>query len=87
VRGQVRQVIAVTRAHPRHIVLGAAVAGLLAATAPELVVLGLAVAASALAGRPLVAVLAVAALVGGSLFADARLGALDAGILSASYGH
>ncbi|HEY6889670.1 MAG TPA: ComEC/Rec2 family competence protein, partial [Solirubrobacter sp.] len=58
----------------------------MATAAPQFAMLGLAVTAVALAGRPLVAVLAVAALAAGSLFADARLTALDAGVLSASYG-
>ncbi|MDA0163489.1 ComEC/Rec2 family competence protein [Solirubrobacter ginsenosidimutans] len=85
-RGQVRRAIAGTRAHPRHVVLAALVAGLLAVAAPHVVVLGLAVGAVALAGRPFVAVLAVAALVGGSMFADARLRGLDTGVLTVSYG-
>ncbi|HEU4701467.1 MAG TPA: ComEC/Rec2 family competence protein [Conexibacter sp.] len=66
------------RAHPRHLVLAALVAGLLAgplAAAP--VVLLLAPAVAALAGRPPLALIAVVALLAGALGGQARLRALD----------
>lgn len=69
--------LAVVRAHPRHLVLAAAVAGLLAAPlAPQLVLL-IAVASAAAAGRPLLALLAAGAVLGGAVGAQARLAALD----------
>lgn len=74
------------RAHPRHVVLGALVAGLLAAPASARIVLMLAVAAAVVAGRPLAAVLAAVALLGGALGADARLAALDRTALPALFG-
>jgi competence protein ComEC len=65
------------RAHPRHVVLGALVAGLLAAPlAPPLVLL-LALAAAALASRPALALLCAGALLAGALGGQARLAALD----------
>ena len=64
-------------AHPRHLVLAALVAGLLAAPlAPRLVLL-LALAAAALAGRPPLALLAAAAVLAGALAGQARLAALE----------
>jgi competence protein ComEC len=70
-------VLGVLRAHPRHLVLGALVAGLLAAPlAPQLVLL-IAFATAALAGRPALALLAAAAVLAGALGAQARLTALD----------
>ena len=66
------------RAHPRHLVLGALVAGLLAGplAAPSAVLL-VALAAAALAGRAPLALLAAAAVVVAALGAQARLQALD----------
>lgn len=65
------------RARPRHLLLGALVAGLLAAPlAPRLVPL-LALAAAALAGRPALALLVGAAVLAGGIGAHARLAALD----------
>ncbi len=65
------------RAHPRHLVLGALVAGLLAAPlAPQLVLL-LALAAAALAGRPALGLLAATAVLAGALGAQARLEAFE----------
>jgi competence protein ComEC len=68
----------------RHLVLGAAVAGMLAAPWPAVAVASLPLAAwlagAPLAGvpaRPRLALLAAAALLGGALFAHARLSALD----------
>lgn len=66
------------RAHPRHVVLAALVAGLLAAPLVQpRVVLLLAVAVAVIAGRPAVGLLAAVALLGGALGAQARLAALD----------
>jgi competence protein ComEC len=79
-------VLAALRAHPRHLVLGAAVAGLLAAPlAPQLVLL-IAFAAGALAGRPVLALLAAAAVLSGALGAQARLAALDHSQLQPLFG-
>jgi competence protein ComEC len=64
------------RAHPRHLVLAALVAGLLAAPLDARPIGLLALAAAALAGRPLLALLAVTAVLGGALGAQARLHAL-----------
>ena len=65
------------RDHPRHLVLGALVAGLLAIRAEPGGVLLLALAAAALAGRPGVAAFALAAVVAGAVGGQARLAALD----------
>ncbi|HZV75068.1 MAG TPA: ComEC/Rec2 family competence protein [Conexibacter sp.] len=65
------------RAHPRHLVLAALVAGLLAAPlAPRLVLL-CALTAAALGGRPTLALLAAGAALAGALGGQARLAALD----------
>lgn len=65
------------RAHPRHLMLGALVAGMLAAPLAPPVVLLLALVASALAARPPLALLSAAAVLAGALGAHARLAALD----------
>ncbi len=65
------------RAHPRHLVLGALVAGLLAIRLSPSIVLLLALAAAALAGRPGVAVAALAAVLIGAIGGQARLTALE----------
>ncbi len=65
------------REHPRHLVLAALVAGLLAAPLPLRVVLLLAALAWALGGRALVGGLAAVAVLAGALGAHARLAALD----------
>jgi competence protein ComEC len=65
------------RAHPRHLVLGALVAGLLAAPLEARLVLLLALAAAALAARPTLALLAATALLAGAVGGQARLHALD----------
>jgi competence protein ComEC len=65
------------RAHPRHLVLAALVAGLLALRAAAGVVVVVALAAMALAGRPPLAVLAGTAVVFGAVGGQARLAALD----------
>jgi competence protein ComEC len=75
------------RAHPRHLVLAALVAGLLAgpsAAAPAVLLLALATAA--LAGRPPLALLAATALLAGALGAQARLNALDRTYLPPHFG-
>jgi len=65
------------RAHPRHLLLGAFVAGLLAAPlAPSLVLL-LALAAALSAGRPALGLLSAVAVLAGAIGAHARLDALD----------
>lgn len=72
--------------HPRHLLLGAFVAGLLAtSTSPELIVV-VALAAAAFAGRAGVAALALAAVLGGSLAGQARLAALDRTVLPPLFG-
>jgi len=65
------------RAHPRHLVLGALVAGLLAAPLRPRAVLLLAAGAAALAGRRTLALLCAGAVLAGALCAHARLAALD----------
>jgi competence protein ComEC len=73
-------------ANPRHLVLAALVAGLLLVAAGTPVVLAAALAAGALAGRRPVAVVAAAAAIGGAGIAQARLEALDAGVLARMHG-
>lgn len=74
------------RRRPRHVVLGALVAGLLAVgLEPRLVVL-LALAAGAIAGRPAVAVLAIAAVLVGAIGGQARLAALERSDLPRAFG-
>ncbi len=63
--------------HPRHLLLAALTAGLLAGPRWPLAVLALAVLVPALASRPPVALGAVALLLLGAVAADARLAALD----------
>jgi len=82
----VRHVLATVREHPRHLVVGAVVAGLLAATLGEIVVVAAAVALATLAGTPRLAVLAIVALAAGAFFTDARVQRLDAGVLAGSTG-
>ena len=80
------QALTTLRAHPRHHILAALVAGLLLGrTVPALVVVA-ALIAAALASRPWVAALAGVAVLGGATFTDARLSALDAGVLASSHG-
>lgn len=74
------------RAHPRHLVLGALVAGLLAAPAGARVVALIAVAAGVLAGRRAPALLAAAAVLAGALGVHARLHALERTQLPALFG-
>ena len=72
---------AVVRAHPRHVVLFAFVAGLLAAPLGAGWPLPAALAAAALAGRAPLALAAAAAVLAGATLADARLDALGPGAL------
>ncbi|MCW2954373.1 MAG: ComEC/Rec2-related protein [Conexibacter sp.] len=67
----------VVRRHPRHLVLAALVAGLLAAPLPQRWVLVIAGAAAAVGGRAALALLAAVAVLAGALGAQARLAALD----------
>ena len=66
------EALATLRAHPRHLVLFALVAGLLLGPLAPAAVLLAAGAAAALAGRPLPAVLAALAVLGGAALAQAR---------------
>ena len=86
--------LAAARAHPRHLVLAAFVAGMLLAFAPPVAVVAVACAAAAVAGwRPAsgvvagarlqpATIVAAAAVIAGAAFAQARAGALDAGELA-----
>jgi competence protein ComEC len=75
--------MSVIRAHPRHAVLFALVAGLLAApVSPALVPVAAAV-ALVLGGRPPVALACACAALGGGLIGDARMTALDGHRLAA----
>ena len=78
--------LAAIREHPRHLVLAALVVGLLLgrASAAAIVLAGAAFAAAA--RRPRVAPLAAVAVLAGASFADARLSALDAGVLASLHG-
>jgi competence protein ComEC len=82
----VEHALAALRAHPRHLVLGALVAGLLAAPLAARFVLLLALAATMLAGRLPLALLSAAALLAGALGAQERLDALDRTQLRPLYG-
>ena len=84
--GVVSRGLAGVRAHPRHLVLAALVAGLLLVTAGTAAALVAALVAGALAGRRPVAVVAAAAAIGGAGIAHARLDALDAGVLARMHG-
>jgi competence protein ComEC len=72
-----RAAIDALRAHPRHLVLGALVAGLLSAPLASRLVLLAAFAAALLAARPPLALMAAAAVLAGALGAQARVAALD----------
>ncbi|MDX6675556.1 MAG: competence protein ComEC [Solirubrobacteraceae bacterium] len=77
----------VAAAHPRHLLLGAAVGGLLAGpVARELAATAAALTGLALVRRPALALGATAAVLGGALVADARLHALDRTALGPSLG-
>src|SRR4051794_10077243 len=77
-----RRGIAAIRGHPRHIVLGAIVAGLLVAPLGPAGVLPGALVAGVVGGRSRLAPVAAAALVAAALLASMRLAALDAGPLA-----
>ena len=87
--GRRRAVIGVSREHlaklprhPRHVVLFAAVAGLLlGASAPALIVIAMAGVAALLGARLPLALAAAVAVLAGAALAQARLAALDAGAL------
>ena len=79
--------LAILRAHPRHLVLGALVAGLLAGPAGFALAGALAALAAVLAGRPWLALLAAAAVLAGTGIAEARLHAIDATALRPLLGH
>jgi competence protein ComEC len=78
--------LAVVREHPRHLVLAALVAGLLLGRVSPIAVLSGAVILAAPAGRPWPAALAAAAVLAGAALGDARLAALDAGVLAHLHG-
>ncbi len=78
--------LAAARAHPRHVVLAALVAGLLLGFAAPAAVLGSALAAAVVAGRRPAAIVAAAAVIAGAGLAHARLDALDAGVLARMHG-
>jgi competence protein ComEC len=82
-----RSALDALRVHPRHLILAALVAGLLAGplAAPATVLL-LALAAAALAGRPPLALLAAAAVIAGAVGAQARVHALDRTQLTPLFG-
>src|SRR3954470_19494907 len=78
--------VSAVRAHPRHVVLFALVAGLLAGThAPELT-LAVAACVAALVGRLPLALGAMVAVLAGALLGEARMEALGPGPLAASVG-
>lgn len=78
--------LAGVRAHPRHLVLAALVAGLLLVAAGAAAVVAAALFAGVLAGRRPLAIVAAAAVIGGAGFAQMRLDALDAGVLARMHG-
>src|SRR3954452_6988154 len=80
------RLIATVRGHPRHVVLGAIVAGLLRAPLGPVGVLPAAAAIGAVGGGSRRAPVAAAALVAGALVSTIRLAALDAGPLAAMDG-
>ncbi|MGI8593410.1 MAG: ComEC/Rec2 family competence protein [Solirubrobacteraceae bacterium] len=71
------RLLAVLRAHPRHLIVGGAVAGLVLGPRWAPGALLAAAALAAVAGRPPVALLAAATTLTGAMLADARLDALD----------
>jgi competence protein ComEC len=74
------------RRHPRHVVLAALVAGLLAGPLEPRLVLLIAGAFGAVAGRPLVALLAALAVLGGTVGGQARLAAAERSALGPLFG-
>lgn len=78
--------LAILRAHPRHHVLGAAVAGLLLGPLSPAAVLTAAVLLALAAGRLGPALLATAAVFAGAVVAEARLASVDGGRLGTRVG-
>ena len=83
VRAAARQAAAVIRTHPRHAVLFALVAGLLAAPVSPAAVPAAAAVALVLGGRPPVALTCACAALAGGVLGDARMTALDGHRLAA----
>jgi competence protein ComEC len=82
--GQVHaaRALAEMRAHPRHLVLAGFVAGMLLVFAGPPAVIAAALAATAVAGRSRFALVAGAVVIAGAALAQARVDALDAGVLA-----
>jgi competence protein ComEC len=78
--------VAAMQGHPRHLVLGALVVGLLAGPAAPAAAVVAAVLVAALAGPRPLALVAAAAVLAGASAADARLAALDRGVLAGMQG-
>jgi competence protein ComEC len=78
--------LGVAREHPRHIVLFALASGLALSPISPAATLAAAAGAAAVGGRRALAVLACGAVLLGALIADARLAALDAGLLATAKG-
>lgn len=81
-----RRALATVRAHPRHVVLAALVGGLLLGRADPAAAVAAALVLAALAGDPRWGLAVVAAVLGGASIANARLAALDAGVLAQLHG-
>ena len=86
VRGACGGLPVAVREHPRHLVLGALVAGLVLCRAPAPVVVAAAIALAGLARRPVPAALAGLAVLVGASGGALRLDALEAGRLAAASG-
>jgi competence protein ComEC len=84
-QGRLQAVLFAARAHPRHLVLFALAAGLGLGPVSPVATFAAALLAAVVA-RGGLALLAVAAVLGGAAFADARLAALDAGSLRGMHG-
>jgi competence protein ComEC len=84
-QGRLQAALAVARGHPRHLVLFALAGGLGLGPVSPAATLAAALLA-AVVGRRGLGLLAVAAVLGGAAFADARLAALDAGSLRGMHG-
>jgi competence protein ComEC len=82
-----RTIVAELRARPWHVALGALVVGLAAGPRIPVVVVVVAVVLPALASRPALRVVFVVAVLGGALFGQARLQAIDATRLGPRIGH
>jgi competence protein ComEC len=84
-QGRLQAALVAARGHPRHLVLFALAAGLGLGPVSPAATLAAALLAAVVA-RGGLAVLAVAAVLGGAAFADARLAALDAGSVRGMHG-